>query len=67
MVAMALERVKRPVRIIYANSRSKQDALRRERQIKGWTRQKKEVLIRDGGAALSGTTRTKRVREGLSL
>jgi putative endonuclease len=58
---------RRPVRIIYAEQhRSKQDALRRERQIKGWTRQKKELLIRDGGAALPGTPRKKRVREGFS-
>ena len=56
-----------PVRIIYAEQhRSKQEALERERQLKRWSRQKKELLIRDGGAALSGTSRQSNVREGFS-
>ena len=58
---------RRPVRIIYAEQyRSKQDALRRERQIKRWSRHKKELLVRDGGAALSGISQNGRVRTGFT-
>ena len=54
---------RRPVRVIYAEEyRSKQDALKRERQIKRWSRHKKELLVRDGGAALSGISQNGRVR-----
>ena len=37
---------RRPVRIIYAEQFAlKSEALKRERQIKGWTREKKEALV----------------------
>lgn len=37
---------RRPVRMIYAEQfASRSDALKREQQIKGWTREKKEALI----------------------
>ena len=54
---------RRPVRIVYAEEHgSKQDALRRERQIKRWSRQKKELLVRGAGAALSGNSTRARSR-----
>ena len=54
---------RRPVRIVYAEKHgSKQDALRRERQIKRWSQQKKELLVRGDGAALAGNSRKARVR-----
>ena len=54
---------RRPVRIVYAEEHgSKQDALRRERQIKRWSQQKKEWLVRGDGAALSGNSRRARIR-----
>ena len=44
---------RRPVRIIYAEEfPSRPEALKRERQIKGWTRDKKEALARWELAAL---------------
>ena len=37
---------RRPVQMIYAEQfASRQEALKRERQIKGWTRNKKEALV----------------------
>lgn len=37
---------RRPVQMIYAEQfRAKSAALKRERQIKGWTREKKEALV----------------------
>jgi len=52
---------RRPVRIVYAEEHgSRQDALRRERQIERWSQQKKELLVRGDGAALSGTSRRAR-------
>lgn len=37
---------RRPVRMIYAEQFAlKSEALKRERQIKGWTREKKEALV----------------------
>ena len=40
-------RDKRPVTLVFSESFStRAEALERERQIKGWTRQKKEALIR---------------------
>ena len=54
---------RRPVRIVYAEEHgSKQDALRRERQIKRWSQQKKELLVRGDGAALSGNSLRARIR-----
>lgn len=54
---------RRPVRIVYAEKHdSKQDALRRERQIKHWTQQKKELLVRGDSVALSGSSQRGRIR-----
>ena len=54
---------RRPVRMVYAESHnSKQEALKRERQIKHWNVQKKESLVRGDVAALSGVSRRSRVR-----
>lgn len=42
-------RSKRPLRLVYyENHNIKEDAIRREKQLKGWTRQKKINLIKYG-------------------
>lgn len=42
-----------PVRLVYSEPCASQgDALRRERQLKGWTRRKKEALIAGDAEAL---------------
>jgi predicted GIY-YIG superfamily endonuclease len=44
---------RRPVRIVYAEEHSSaKGAIARERQLKRWSREKKEALIRDDRAAL---------------
>jgi predicted GIY-YIG superfamily endonuclease len=49
--------------MVYAEEHgSKHDALRRERQIKRWSQQKKELLVRGDGAALAGSSRRARIR-----
>jgi hypothetical protein len=45
---------------------SRQEALERERQIKRWTSQKKELLVRGDVAALSGTSQRARIRTGFT-
>jgi predicted GIY-YIG superfamily endonuclease len=46
---------RRPVHIVYAEQyRSREEALRRERQIKRWSSRKKELLASGDIAALSG-------------
>ena len=58
---------RRPVQIVYAEQfRSRQDALKRERQIKHWSSKKKEMLVRGDVAGLTGTSRRARTREGFS-
>ncbi len=58
---------KRPVRIVYAERHSsKQNALKRERQIKRWSLQKKELLVSGDVAALSGVSQRARVRTGFT-
>ena len=58
---------RRPVRIVYAERHdSKQEALKRERQIKRWSLQKKESLARGDVGALSGVSRRARVRTGFT-
>ena len=45
----------RPVQIVYAEQYSlREEALRRERQIKRWSSHKKELLVRGDASALSG-------------
>lgn len=58
---------RRPVYIVYAETHnSKQEALKRERQIKRWSQQKKELLVSGDVAALSGVSRRARVRIGFT-
>ena len=58
---------RRPVQIVYAEEhRSRQTALERERQIKGWSRQKKELLMHGNNVALSGSSRRARIRTGFT-
>jgi predicted GIY-YIG superfamily endonuclease len=45
---------RRPVRLVFAQeTASRQEALALERQIKGWSRKKKEAMMRRDWAALS--------------
>jgi len=56
---------RRPVQIVYAEHySSREEALRRERQIKRWSSQKKELLVSGDVAALSGVSQKARVRTG---
>jgi predicted GIY-YIG superfamily endonuclease len=58
---------RRPVQIVYAEQySSREEALRRERQIKRWRSQKKELLVRGDVAALSGVSQKARVRTGFT-
>ena len=58
---------RRPVRIVYAEKHnSKREALKRERQIKRWSLQKKELLVRGDVEALSGVSQRARVRTGFT-
>ena len=58
---------RRPVRMVYAERHnSKQEALKRERQIKRWSLQKKELLVSGDVAALSGVSQKARVRTGFT-
>jgi len=59
---------RRPVHIVYAERfGSRQDALKRERQIKRWSLQKKEILVRgDAARVLSGTSQRRRSRNGFT-
>jgi predicted GIY-YIG superfamily endonuclease len=58
---------RRPVHIVYAEQyRSREEALTRERQIKRWSAQKKELLVRGDLAALSGSSQRARIRTGFT-
>ena len=58
---------RRPVHIVYAEQfSSREEALRRERQIKRWTRQKKELLVHGDVTALSGSSQRARIRPGFT-
>jgi predicted GIY-YIG superfamily endonuclease len=58
---------RRPVHIVFAEQySSREEALRRERQIKRWSSEKKELLVRGDVAALSGTSRRARIRTGFT-
>ena len=58
---------RRPVRIVYAERHSsKKEAVKRERQIKRWTLNKKESLVRGDVAALSGVSQKARLRAGFT-
>lgn len=58
---------RRPVQIVYAEQyRSREEALRRERQIKRWNSVKKESLVRGDVVALSGASQRGRVRTGFT-
>lgn len=54
---------RRPVQMIYAEQfASKSEALKREQQIKGWTREKKEALVRGDLITISARRLRQRVR-----
>ena len=58
---------RRPVHIVYAEQySSRQDALKRERQIKRWSSHKKELLVSGNVADLSGISNRARVRTGFT-
>ena len=58
---------RRPVRMVYAERHnSKQEALKRERQIKRWSLKKKELLVSGDVGALSGVSQRARVRTGFT-
>ena len=58
---------RRPVHIVYAEQYSSRDeALSRERQIKRWSSEKKQLLVRGDVAALSGRSQRARIRTGLT-
>jgi predicted GIY-YIG superfamily endonuclease len=60
-IAAAFTRERRPVRLVYCESQpTREAAVRRERQIKGWTRAKKEALIRGDLAGLHSLSRRRR-------
>lgn len=51
-------RARLPVRLVYSEHHEKEaTAVRRERQIKGWSRAKKEALIREDLALLRALSR----------
>jgi plasmid stability protein len=53
--------LRRPVQIVYAEQySSREEARRRERQIKRWSSEKKELLVRGDLAALSGSSQRAR-------
>ena len=58
---------RRPVQIVYAEQySSREEALKRERQIKGWSLRKKELLIRGDVTTLSGSSERARIRTGFT-
>jgi predicted GIY-YIG superfamily endonuclease len=58
---------RRPVQVVYAEQySSRQEALKRERQIKRWSSRKKELLARGDLAALSGSSQKTRIRTGFT-
>ena len=58
---------RRPLHMVYAEQYgSREEALRRERQIKRWSSQKKELLVRGDVTALSGGSERARIRTGFT-
>jgi putative endonuclease len=58
---------RRPVQIVYAERHSsREEALRREQQIKPWNSKKKELLVRGDVTTLSGNSQRARVRTGFT-
>jgi predicted GIY-YIG superfamily endonuclease len=58
---------RRPVSIVYAERySSREEALKRERQIKRWSLRKKKLLVEGDVAALSGSSRRARIRTGFT-
>lgn len=54
---------RRPVELVYSEPfNSRDDALRRERQLKGWTSAKKTALVRGDLGALKSLSRTQQGR-----
>jgi len=55
------------VQIVYAEHfSSREEAFERERQIKRWSSQKKELLVRGDVTALSGSSQRARIRTGFT-
>ena len=51
---------RRPVQLVYAAEfLSREDAIARERQVKGWSRKKKEALCREDWAEVSRLARSR--------
>ena len=64
-LAASFTRDRRPVRLVYFEPQpTAPDAALRERQLKGWTRAKKEALIRRDLDALHGLSRRRGTRPG---
>ena len=60
-IAAVFTRERRPVRLVYCESQpTREEAVQRERQIKGWSRAKKEALIRGDLARLHSLSRCRR-------
>jgi predicted GIY-YIG superfamily endonuclease len=58
---------RRPVHIVYAEQySSREEALRRERQLKRWSSHKKELLVHGDVPALSGNSQRARIRTGFT-
>jgi predicted GIY-YIG superfamily endonuclease len=58
---------RRPVQVVYAEEySSREEALRRERQIKRWSSKKKELLVRGDVTALAGNSQRARIRTGFT-
>ncbi len=55
----AYTKIRRPIRLVFSEVYDRiEEAIRRERQIKGWSRRKKEALIRGDYEALPDLART---------
>ncbi len=53
-------RIRRPVTLVFADEfPSREDALARERQVKGWSRAKKEALIKGNWSRLQRLSRAR--------
>ena len=58
---------RRPVSVVYAERySSREEALKRERQIKRWSSREKELLVRGDREALAGCSQRARTRTGFT-
>jgi predicted GIY-YIG superfamily endonuclease len=64
----AYTKSRRPIRLVFAEAFAYRDeALARERQVKGWSRAKKQALVRDSQDAMSRLAMERRVLRRLIL